>query len=124
LKLINTSLLNTDWYIDQQKRKTYDAEAIPSQLNHDQYKYGTLDAAYYVEFAQLKDSVMSIKDFMRWISSNSEITYAQADEKGTQVKIYPSRKVRIPVNKANVLASGCRLDPSLYRFGNRRICHR
>ncbi len=106
LKLINTSLLNTDWYIDQQKRKTYDAEAIPSQLKHEQYKYGTLDAAYYVEFAQLKDSVMSIKDFMRWISSDSDITYAQADEKGTQVKIYPSSKIRIPVNKENVLASG------------------
>lgn len=106
LKLVNTSLFNTDWYIDQMKRKTYDAEAIPSQLTHKQYRYGTLDAAYHVPFTQLKDSVIGIKDFMRWIESNQEITFVEADERGTKVKIYPTRNIRIPVNKENVLASG------------------
>ena len=106
LKLVNTSLFNTDWYIDQMKRKTYDAEAIPSQLTHEQYRYGTLDAAYHVPFTQLKDSVIGIKDFMRWIESNQEITFVEADERGTKVKIYPTRNIRIPVNKENVLASG------------------
>ena len=46
VKLVNTSLFATDWYIDQMKRATYDAAPIPSQLKHDQYKYGTLDVAY------------------------------------------------------------------------------
>ena len=39
LKLVNTSLFATDWYIDQMKRATYDAPPIPSQLKHDQYRY-------------------------------------------------------------------------------------
>ena len=106
LKLVNTSLFNTDWYIDQMKRKTYDAEAIPSQLTHDKYKYGTLDAAYYVPYPQLKDSILDIEYFMRWMESDRDITYVEADERGTKVKIYPSNKIRIPVNKENVLASG------------------
>ncbi|MBT3547298.1 MAG: DUF2723 domain-containing protein, partial [Flavobacterium sp.] len=41
IKLVNTSLFATDWYIDQMKRATYDAPPIPSQLKHDDYKYGS-----------------------------------------------------------------------------------
>lgn len=106
LKLVNTSLFNTDWYIDQMKRKTYTAEPIPGELQHDQYRYGTLDAAYHLPFPQLKDSVMDIKSFMRWIASDNEITFVEADERGTKVKVYPTNKIRVPVNKENVIASG------------------
>ena len=45
VKLINTSLFATDWYIDQMKRATYDAPPIPSQLTHDLYRFGSLDVA-------------------------------------------------------------------------------
>jgi len=44
VRVINTSLLATDWYIDQMKRKAYSSEPIPSQLTHNQYRFGTLDA--------------------------------------------------------------------------------
>ena len=40
VKTINTSLLATDWYIDQIKKKTYESESIPSQMTHDLYAYG------------------------------------------------------------------------------------
>ena len=40
---INTSLIATDWYIDQMKRKTYTSEAIDIQLEHAQYAYGVRD---------------------------------------------------------------------------------
>ena len=46
IKLVNTSLFATDWYIDQQKRATYDAPPIPSELTHEEYRTGTLDVAY------------------------------------------------------------------------------
>lgn len=105
IKLVNTSLFATDWYIDQMKRATYDAPPIPSQLKHDQYKYGTLDVAYSLEHPRFKDSIMTIKDFMRWISSDNEATYVET-ESGSKEKFYPSNKIRIPVNKKNVLESG------------------
>ena len=53
IKLVNTSLFVTDWYIVQQKRKTYDADPIPSQLTHKQYRTGTLDVAYPVSYTHL-----------------------------------------------------------------------
>lgn len=105
IKIVNTSLFQTDWYIDQMKKKTYAADPIPSQLTHDQYKYGTLDMAYYYPLPQLKDSLLNIKDFMRWIASDNDATYLDAGD-GAKEKFYPTNKIRIPVNKENALKSG------------------
>ncbi len=106
IKAINTSLFATDWYIDQMKRKTYEADPIPSQLTHDDYKYGTLDVAYNLgDAGMLKDSVMDIKLFMQWIQSKKDFTYYEFDEDHRE-KTYPTNKLRLPVDKEKVLANG------------------
>ncbi len=104
VKLVNTSLFATDWYIDQMKKKSYDAAPIPSQLKHHQYQYGTLDVAYHYPIEQFKDSVISIQYLMKWIASNNEITYVETET--AKEKIYPTNRIRIPVNKENVLKYG------------------
>ena len=108
IKLINSSLFQTDWYIDQMKRKTYKADPIPSQLTHDKYKWGTLDVAYYFEeiFPQLKDSVVTIDYFMKWVESDKEITKYDLDDDGIFEKVLPTNKIRIPVDKEAVLRNG------------------
>ena len=106
IKLVNTSLFATDWYIDQMKRATYDAPPIPGQLTHDKYKYGSLDIAYSFEHPRYKDSIISIKDFMRWIEHDSDATYYIDEEAGVREKFYPTNKIRIPVNKQKVLENG------------------
>ncbi|MBT3444624.1 MAG: DUF2723 domain-containing protein, partial [Flavobacteriaceae bacterium] len=116
VKTINTSLLATDWYIDQLKRKTYESDAIPSQMTHARYAYGNRD---YIKHESLLDSVRwDIKDFMNWVSSDHPRTkykslLQQAGEdpdrlpKNTQEMVfYPTNKIRVNVNKENVLKSG------------------
>jgi tetratricopeptide (TPR) repeat protein len=105
IKLINTSLFATAWYIDQMKRKTYKADPIPSQLTHNEYKYGTMDVAYHYELPQFKDSIITIDYFMRWIQSKNDVTYIET-QNDKKEKTYPTNKIRIPVDKEAVLASG------------------
>ena len=102
IKLVNTSLFATDWYIDQMKRKTYEADPIPSQLTHDQYKHGTLDVAYHFPQTETR---WDIKDFMKWISSNDERTYFDT-QNGYKEKFYPTNKIRLNIDKEAVLRNG------------------
>ena len=90
------------------KRKTYEADPIPSQLTHDDYKLGTNDVTYYFAeiFPQLKDSVVDIKYFMKWIESDKEITFYDLDDDGNPEKVLPTTKLRIPVDKDLVLKNG------------------
>lgn len=102
IKIINSSLLATDWYIDQMKRKAYESDPIPSQLTHKQYRHGSLDVAYHI--GQVKDR-WNIDDFMMWISSPDKRTYVEISE-GKFEKFYPTNKLRLTVNKETVLANG------------------
>ncbi|WP_010518490.1 glycosyltransferase family 117 protein [Croceivirga radicis] len=115
VRVVNTSLFATDWYIDQMKRKAYESDPIPSQLTHDKYSYGTRDAVYY---QGVTENRWSIKDFMNWIGSDKPQTkfkyllekqgrdLSGFSESNLDIVYYPTNKIRIPVNKENVLASG------------------
>ena len=106
VRVINTSLLGTDWYIDQMKCKAYTSDPIPSQLVHSQYAYGVRDAIY---FDQKTDKIWNIKDFMKWVSSDDPSTKLEIEREGAPSQFYssyPTDRIRIPVNKENVLKSG------------------
>ena len=115
VRVVNTSLFATDWYIDQMKRKAYNSNPIPSQLTHDNYKWGSRDAIYYQGISQKR---WKIKDFMNWIGSDKPHTkfkyilekqgdnISEYPESNLDIVYYPTNKIRIPVNKKNVLESG------------------
>ncbi len=115
VRIVNTSLFATDWYIDQMKRKAYESDPIPSQLTHDKYRYGSRDAVYY---QGVTENRWNIKDFINWISSDKPQTkfkyllekqgadLSSYPESNLDIVYYPTNKIRIPVNKQNVLESG------------------
>ncbi len=100
MRLINTALLNTDWYIDQAKRKIYESAPLKIKMPHKKYVYGTRDALY-PNF--LKDT-LDIKDFVK-LTLNDKFTAVNPDN-GQTMYLYPSRYIRVPVNKENVLKYG------------------
>ena len=102
VRTVNTSLFATDWYIDQMKRKAYESDPIPSQLPHEFYRFGTNDAIFFQP--KTKDTIL-IKKWMDYIQSDDPRTRAPL-QSGTEVNTFPSKHIRIPVNKENVLKSG------------------
>ena len=114
-RVIVTTYFNTDWYIDQMKRKAYESNPIPSQLTHELYRYGSRDVIYY---APVADTRWSIQDFMKWVASDKPQTKVKSllERQGRDISeysnsyldavFYPTNKIRVPVNKEKVLASG------------------
>lgn len=115
VRVVNTSLFQTDWYIDQMKRKAYESDPIPSQLTHDQYRYGTRD---YIMKRLVSRDTMDIKDFLNFVTSDNPKTKFRyiLEQQGEDPDFYPTQltnsnyfpveNIRIPVNKENVLKYG------------------
>ncbi len=102
VRVVNTSLFATDWYIDQMKRKAWESDPIPSQLEHHQYSYGTNDAVWH---QPLTKDTMQLKSWINWIASDDPRTQAELMS-GQTVSTFPTKNIRIPVDKQNVLENG------------------
>lgn len=102
VRIVNTSLFATDWYIDQMKRKAWTSDPIPSQLEHHQYRAGTNE---FVIFQEMTRDTMAIKNWMNWIASDNPGTKGEL-QSGQVVNTFPTKSIRIPVNRENVLKYG------------------
>lgn len=49
VKIVNTSLFMTDWYIDQMKAKAYESDPLPISFTHDEYVGDKLDYVAHIQ---------------------------------------------------------------------------
>ncbi|WP_395059897.1 protein O-mannosyl-transferase family [Flavobacterium sp.] len=101
VRIVNTSLLMTDWYIDQMKAKAYESEPVPISFSHKDYVDGKRD---YLVFDQKTESRLDVKEFFDFVSSDDPRTLIEM-KNGQMIQFYPSNKIRIPVDKNRVIAN-------------------
>jgi hypothetical protein len=97
VKIVNTSLFMTDWYIDQMKAKSYESEALPISFTHSEYVGDKLD---YVAHIPKTEARWDIKAFLNFIK-NPKSTVAL--QNGQTIHFYPTNKIRVPVDKNLIL---------------------
>ncbi|WP_347373852.1 DUF2723 domain-containing protein [Aequorivita sp. Q41] len=102
VRIVNTSLFQTDWYIDDMKKKAFTSDPIPSQLTHDKYKWGSRDFLIHQKTTQ---DTIDIKTWMNFVANDSPATQMELPS-GQQVNTFPSKVLRIPVDKDAVLRNG------------------
>jgi len=99
VKIVNTSLFMTDWYIDQMKFKTYKSDGLPISFTHNEYVGDKLD---YVAHVPKTDARWDIKDFINFIKNPKSTIELQ---NGQTIHFYPTNKIRIPVDKNAIIAN-------------------
>lgn len=99
VRVCNLSYFQTDWYVDQMRRKAYDSDPLPIKFEHNQYVQGTRDVVYVLD--QIKRPVI-LKEAMDFVRSDDPGTKLQQAENAS---FLPSRQLVYPVDKAAVLAN-------------------
>jgi hypothetical protein len=102
VRVSNLMLLNTDWYISQMKSKTYQSDPLPVTLPQNKYYDGINNQIFIVE--KTKDPV-DATTVIDWVKSENKGTKVQVSNSEI-LDIIPTRTIRIPVDKARVIASG------------------
>lgn len=99
IKIVNTSLYMTDWYIDQMKMKTYNSDGLPISFGHNQYVGDKLD---YVIYNPITENRWNIKDFINFIKSDNPQTIVEM-QNGQKIHFFPTNKIRIPIDKNTII---------------------
>lgn len=108
VRVCNLSLLGTDWYIDQMKRKTYLSEALPISLDKNNYAFGKNDIVPFYEIPSVKNGI-NLKEYMGLVKQENKAIQVPLTS-GDMTSILPSSILFLPVDveavkKMNIIKS-------------------
>src|SRR5690554_1301171 len=88
------------------KKKAFTSDPIPSQMTHEKYRWGTRDFLFH---QRTNRDTIDIKTWMNFVADDSKNTQIEL-QSGQWVHTFPSKVIRVPVNKEKVLENGI-VDP-------------
>ncbi len=101
VRIMNTSYLGGDWYIDEMKTAANDAAGVPFSLPKRKYTYMN----DWVPVREVIDRAVDIREVMDFIRSDDTASQIRLVD-GSYADYIPTRRIAIPVDKQNAIESG------------------
>jgi tetratricopeptide (TPR) repeat protein len=79
VRVCNLSYLQTDWYINQMRRKAYESDPMPFSLRPDQYRQGTRDLIYLVDNPRISRKSVGLREAMNFVADDNPATKLQQE---------------------------------------------
>ncbi len=98
VRVVNMMLFNTEWHINQMKKKSYKSNPLPISLPFDKYKDGTNNSIY-------------VRENERWATVDYISSFIKSEDKRTKLQLrnheyvdfIPTNKIVIEVDSAAVI---------------------
>ncbi|MEQ8686757.1 MAG: DUF2723 domain-containing protein [Imperialibacter sp.] len=104
MRVIVGTLFSADWNIDMMKRKAYESEPLPFSIEKTLYKQGGLiDYVPVVENPNLKGEAINLIQYLNLLKKKHPAIMVET-RTGSSLASLPSKLIRLPVNKDDVLA--------------------
>ncbi|GAB3881922.1 glycosyltransferase family 117 protein [Spirosoma agri] len=97
VRVCNLSLLGTEWYIQQMKRKTYESDALPISLAYDNFNKGKNDIVPFYEVPGVKNGI-DLKQYINLIKTNNPAIQVPLTS-GDMTSVLPSSVLFLPIDK-------------------------
>ena len=101
VRIMNSSYLDGEWYVDEMKCKANDADGIPFSLPREKYTF----VNDWVPVIEKIDRPVDAKEVMEFIRSNDARTKYDGGL-GEAVDYIPTKQIALPVDKDAAIASG------------------
>lgn len=102
VRIVNLSLLGTDWYSEQMKWKSNDSDPLPITMDFDKFVQGTRDAVYIIDRINRPVELKQLMDFV----GSDEPEKRHKTPSGEMIDYLPTKQIRLTVDKDKVLANG------------------
>lgn len=103
LRVCNLSYLQTDWYINQMRRKAYESEPLKYTLTEDKTITGQRDIVYL--FDQVGGKAVDMDKALEFLASDNPQTKTIRGY-NKHIDYFPSKKFFIPVDSVKAIQSG------------------